>query len=283
MVVGSLSRYWQTRHGLPPAKVVAWSGDNPCSLIGTGLVREGRVAISLGTSDTIFGLMREPRVDRTGTGHVFGSPTGDYMGITVFKNGSLARERIRDAFGLSWSDFSRALTMAPPGNENRILLPWFEPEITPDVPMPGIHRFGLSADDVPGNVRAVIEAQQMALALHSRWMGVKVSTIHATGGASANREILQVMADVFGADVYQFEVGNSACLGAALRAFHADAISEKRPVTWDEVVEGVAEPLQSTRVGADPARHAIYQQLMKLYADREAHALGRGPEPRRPS
>jgi xylulokinase len=281
IVVGSLSRYWQARHGLPPAKVIAWSGDNPCSLVGTGLVREGRVAISLGTSDTIFGLMREPRVDRTGTGHVFGAPTGDYMGITVFKNGSLARERIRDAFGLTWSDFSRALIMAPPGNENRILLPWFEPEITPDVPTPGIHRFGLSADDVPGNVRAVIEAQQMALALHSRWMGVKVSTIHATGGASANREVLQVMADVFGADVYQFEVGNSACLGAALRAFHADAVSEKRPVSWDEVVEGVAEPLQSTRVRPDPARHAMYQQLMQLYADCEAHALGRGPEPRR--
>ena len=49
--------------GLPAAKVVAWSGDNPCSLIGVGLVREGRVGISLGTSDTLFGLMTEPRVD----------------------------------------------------------------------------------------------------------------------------------------------------------------------------------------------------------------------------
>ena len=56
-VVGSLSRYWQERHRLPSAAIVAWSGDNPCSLIGTGLVREGIVAVSLGTSDTIFGLM----------------------------------------------------------------------------------------------------------------------------------------------------------------------------------------------------------------------------------
>ena len=64
-IVGTLSPYWQRRHGLPAARVVAWSGDNPCSLIGTGLVREGVVAISLGTSDTIFGLMREPRVAAT--------------------------------------------------------------------------------------------------------------------------------------------------------------------------------------------------------------------------
>ena len=48
------------------ANVIAWSGDNPCSLVGVGLVREGRLAVSLGTSDTVFGLMREPRVDRDG-------------------------------------------------------------------------------------------------------------------------------------------------------------------------------------------------------------------------
>ena len=42
------------------------------------------------------GLMREPRVDSTGTGHVFGSPTGEFMGLTCFKNGSLARERVRE-------------------------------------------------------------------------------------------------------------------------------------------------------------------------------------------
>ena len=87
--------------------------------------------MSLGTSDTVFGLMREPRVDRTGTGHVFGAPTGDYMGLTCFKNGSLARERVRDAFGLSWDSFSEALRRTPAGNDGRILLPWFEPEITP--------------------------------------------------------------------------------------------------------------------------------------------------------
>jgi xylulokinase len=77
-VIGTLSAYWQARHRFPPARVVAWSGDNPCSLVGVGLVREGRIAISLGTSDTIFGLMREPRIDAGGTGHVFGAPTGAY-------------------------------------------------------------------------------------------------------------------------------------------------------------------------------------------------------------
>jgi xylulokinase len=267
-VVGTLSPYWQRAHGLPPAKVVVWSGDNPCSVIGTGLVREGHVAVSLGTSDTIFGVMQTPRVDPTATGHIFGAPTGAYMGLTCFKNGSLARERVRDAFGLTWSGFSRALASTPPGNGGRMLLPWFEPEITPPVSTAGVHRHGLAPDDAPGNIRAVVEAQQMALALHSRWMGVRPDTIHATGGGAANVEILQIMADVFGADVYQLEVANAACLGAALRAYHADRLAEGEPVTWSSVVHGFVEP--RLRIRPDAARHAIYQELMKSYTAFEA-------------
>ncbi len=274
--IGHLAPYWQERFGLPAAKVVVWSGDNLCSLIGSGLVREGRVAISLGTSDTIFGLMGTPRVSRTGTGHVFGAPTGEYMGITVFKNGSLARERVRDTFGYTWAEFAQSLTLTPPGNGGRIFLPWYEPEITPSVPQSWVHRYGLPSDDGPGHVRGVIEAQQMALALHSRWMDVRIDTIHATGGAAANREILQVMADVFGADVYQLEVGSSACLGAALRAYHADTLSEGRAIAWEEIVAGLAEPVAASRLQPDRDRHAIYRELMKTYEACEAHARGLG-------
>jgi xylulokinase len=274
-VIGTLSRYWQRRYGLPAARVVAWSGDNPCSLIGTGLVREGTAAISMGTSDVIFGLMQEPRVDVTGTGHVFGSPTGDFMGLTVFSNGSLARERVRDAFGLSWKTFSTALDSTPPGNAGRMMLPWFLPEITPAVTRPTVWRFDLQVEDAPGNVRAVVEAQQMALARHSRWMGVEVKTIYATGGAAANRTILQVMADVFGADVYQFEVGNTACLGAALRAFHGDRLAAGESLDWNDVIQGLAQPQASTRVRPNLRNNAIYRELIPIYATREADALSK--------
>ncbi len=191
------------------------------------------MAVSLGTSDVSFGLMEAPRVDASGTGHVFGAPTGAFMGLTVFKNGSLARERVRNAFGMSWADFSRALSSTPAGNRARIFLPWYEPEITPSVQNPGVHRYGLEERDGPGHVRGVIEAQMMAIARHSRWMGVDVDTIYATGGAAANVQILQVMADVFNAEVYQLEVGNSAALGAALRAHHADAARSGQPISWD--------------------------------------------------
>jgi len=278
-VVGTLSRYWQERFGLPPAKVIAWSGDNPCSLVGVGLVKEGRLAISLGTSDTVFGLMREPRVDATGTGHVFGAPTGDYMGLTCFKNGSLAREHVRDRFGLSWPTFSESLRRTPAGNGGRLMLPWLEPEITPTVLTPGIRRYGLDPGDADGNVRAVVEGQQMAMALHSRWMNVTVDTIHATGGAAANRDVLQVMADVFGAVVYQLQVGNSAALGAALDAFHGAAVADGTAMSWDDAIEGFVEPIGESALRPDPERHAVYRELIEVYAACELHALGKGPDP----
>jgi xylulokinase len=272
-VAGPLSAYWQQRYGFPPLPVVTWSGDNPCSLIGTGLVREGRVAISLGTSDVIFGLMREPRVDPTGTGHVFGAPTGQFMGLTVFKNGSLARERVRDAFGMTWTDFSRTLETTPPGNGGRIFLPWYEPEITPPVRTPGVHRFRLEPDDAAGHVRGVIEAQLMSIARHSGWMQVSVDTIYATGGAAANLQILQVMSDVFGAEVFPLEVGNSAALGAALRAWHGAESGAGRPVAWDEVIRGIVEPVAASRLRPRAEAHRTYRELMRVHAECEARAL----------
>jgi xylulokinase len=277
-VHGTLAPYWTRRYGLPPAKVVAWSGDNPCSLIGVGLIREGTVAVSLGTSDTVFGFMAQARVDASGTGHVFGSPTGHYMGLTCFKNGSLARERIRAQFGLDWDGFSDALARTAPASAG-IMLPWFEAEITPTVLSPGVRRYGLDASDAAANVRAAIEGQMLAMARHSRWMGVQVDTIHATGGAAVNRAVLQVMADVFGAEVYQLEAGNSAALGAALRAYHADLVDRGEPASWPEVVSGFVAPVTASRVAPRAGASARYAALAAVHEACERHALGEGPDP----
>ena len=113
----------------------------------------------------------------------------------------------------------------------------------------------------------------MAMARHSQWMGVRIDTIHATGGAAANAQILQVMADVFGADVHRFEAGNSAALGAALRALHADRAAAGMPLSWDEVVQGLAEPVAGSRLVPDAANHAVYRQQLDAHARFEAAAL----------
>ena len=109
----------------------------------------------------------------------------------------------------------------------------------------------------------------MAMANHSRWMGVGVETIFATGGASANRDILQVMADVFGAPVHQLAVGNSACLGAALRAWHGDAQAEGRPIEWADVIKGFVTPRPDGPIRPMPEHVRIYGELKARYAELE--------------
>ena len=270
---GTLAPYWQKRYGFGPALVITWSGDNPCSLVGSGLVREDSIAISLGTSDTVFALSREPRPTASGS-HVFGAPTGDYMSLICFKNGSLARERVRDKYGLDWKGFSRALAQTQAGNRGALMLPWFEPEITPRVETPGVHTRNLDPSDAAAHVRAVVEGQMMSMANHADPVtGGEARRVLATGGASANRAILQVMADVFDAAVYQLPSGNSACLGAALRAFHAHARSQDRDLPWEEAVRGFTEPVADSRVDPIPAHAAVYRSLRSDYAKLECDVL----------
>ena len=273
--VGVLRPDWQQRFALPPCRVIAWSGDNPCSLVGLGLLEEGQLAVSLGTSDTIFGPMRAPRVSGDGTGHVFASPLGEYMGITVFRNGALARERVRDMFHMTWAEFSDALRQTPAGNGGAMMLPWFEPEITPHAPSGGVQRSGLEGVAAPAHVRAIVEGQVMALARHSEWMGVRPRTIHATGGAAANQEILQIVADVFDAEVLRFESTDSAARGAALRACQAH---EAAP--WPELVTAFVQPVDAS-VAPIRAHVETYRHLRAAYAAFEAPHRAAATEARR--
>ena len=275
--VGAISPYFVRRHGMNPGtRVFVGSGDNPCSVVGLGLVEPGLVAISLGTSDTYFGTMSACRVSAEGEGHVFGSPAGGYMSLVCFKNGSLARERVRDSLGLDWAGFAEAIRTTPPGlGGGRLLLPWFEPEITPRVLAPGVRTRGLD-ETASARCRAVVEAQMTSMRNHTRWMGVRPARIYATGGASANREILQVMADVHRCPVFRFETTASAALGAALRAFHGWMSATGSPLPWPEIVRGLAEPVAGSRVDPVPETAAVYDALATEYAEFERMESARG-------
>ena len=273
-VIGPVSSYFSKKFGLnPQARALVWSGDNPCSVVGLGLVKEGTVAISLGTSDTLFGVMRRFRADTRGEGHVFCSPTGDYMTLICFKNGSLAREKIRDHCGLDWDGFNQALARSPAGNRGGILLPWFEAEIVPRVNSAGVHRFGLDASDAAANCRAVVEAQMLSMRLHSEWMRVTPKQIYATGGASDNPAILQVMADVLNCSVQRIEVSKSAALGAALRAAHGWLLESRKPAQWQKIVNTFTTADIKRQVKPNRKHALIYNRLLATYTERERDAL----------
>jgi xylulokinase len=265
-IFGRLSSYWRRRYSLPPAPLVPWTGDNPSSLIGTGVIREGVIAVSLGTSDTAFTCTTQPAA---GSSHIFRAPSGDFMNLVCFRNGSLAREWVRQHYRLDWDGVAEILAKSP-GNGGRIMLPWLETEITPRVSIAGLRRFGFGEDDAEANVRGLIEGQMMAIANHAAEIsGGTTDRIIATGGASVNHAILQVMANVFGVPVYRLDVDNSAALGAALRAYHADRLAAGEPVSWHTVVSGFTDPAAENRIVPDPQAVAIYADLRRHYASLE--------------
>ena len=75
------------------------------------------------------------------------------------------------------------------------------------------------------------------------------------------------MANVFGVDVYRLDVENSAALGAALRAYHADRLAAGEPVSWKTVVSGFTEPNPGHRVSPNPKLVTMYEQLRGEYVN----------------
>lgn len=227
-IVGCIHTYFVEKYGFASnCRIGTFTGDNPASLVGMGASRPGNVVISLGTSDTYFAAMPEAMTDPHGYGHVFGNPAGGFMSLVCFRNGSLAREALRDELGLSWSDFEReALISTPPGNNGNIMLPFFGHEITPRHAFTAPIRVGsddfIAKQNSAEQVRALLEGQFINMRQHTRWIGMATERILLTGGASRNNGIAQIVADVFHAPVERLATANSAALGAALLAAISD-------------------------------------------------------------
>ena len=254
-VVGGLSSYFG-RHGLRPGvPVVAWSGDNPCSLVGMGAAAPGTAVISLGTSDTFFAALDKPATDPAGYGHVFGNPAGGFMCLICFKNGSLARERVKETLGVDWDFFGgEAFATSAPGCRGNLLLPYFVPEITPLVLSAGPRLRGDGGGAPAELIRRVVEAQALSMRLHSGWIGGGFRRVRVTGGASRSPGVCQTLADVFQAPIEKISVPDSAALGAAMRA--AQAVGGHG---WDEL----AGKFAATSATVEPDR-----SLARLYAGR---------------
>lgn len=227
-IAGGLHAYF-AKYGLKTGiPVVLWTGDNPSSLVGVGASEPGIAVISLGTSDTFFAAMPSMKTDPDGSGHVFGNPAGGVMSLICFKNGSLARERVKDECHVDWAYMDNtALAETQPGNQGNRSLSYYVPEITPRVLTPGVRHQG-SPEFCAGKVgaavkiRAALEGQVCSMRVLSSWIG-SFRTIRVTGGASRSKGIVQLIADVFQADVEKIAVADSATLGGAMRAAHAAA------------------------------------------------------------
>uniref|UniRef100_A0A674MRH1 Xylulose kinase n=1 Tax=Takifugu rubripes TaxID=31033 RepID=A0A674MRH1_TAKRU len=265
-VLGRISAYFVHRYGFSKScSVVTFTGDNPASLAGMRL-QPGDVAVS--SPDTSLGNSLACLYTYICV-HV-------RVRVHVFKNGSLTRERIRDeCAGGSWERFSDALRATPLGNHGNIGFYFDSMEITP--PAVGVHLFGTDDTQVTSlspqmEVRALVEGQFLSRRLYAERLGYSIipgTCVLATGGASSNRDILQVLSDVFNAPVYTIDVSNSTCLGSAYRALHS--LVAESGVSFADVVKHAQEP--HLAVTPDPRAQQVYDHMLKRYARLEDRVL----------
>jgi xylulokinase len=202
------------------------------------------------------------------------------MALVCWKNGSLTREFIRDTCARgSWAAFNALLARTPPGNNGRIGFYFKEPEITPPVLKAGIHLFDRDNKKVARlapeeNIRAVLESQFLSMRLHCGNIGLRAKTIVATGGASVNKNILRIIADVFGRNVYTIERQNSAALGAALRALHGwKCLRTGTFIPFNKVTAFMKKPELKVRPNAK--NHRLYTAMLARYHRLENTVVGR--------
>ncbi|KAI8615959.1 hypothetical protein BC830DRAFT_1120103 [Chytriomyces sp. MP71] len=286
--LGPIAPYFVKRYGFNPAcRVVPFTGDNPSTLAGLGISSPGDLAVSLGTSDTAFAVVSKAECKPSGEeGHVLINPVDPdtFIVMLCFKNGSLAREHIRSTYVQgTWSNFNETLATTSPGNAGVVGFFHLDPEITPPTKQANqIHLFTADNTLLPNPktapasvlVRAIVETHALRLLYHTRKLGVRgVKRILVSGGASANQDLVRVLANVFGVAAWEIAdpvvSGAAAAVGGVLRAAHA---------LQCEAAGGVFVPFHpevGVRVVAEPDEEAgkVYAKLMERFGTLEAEAV----------
>ena len=236
-VTGVLSASAAEATGLRPGlPVVGGGGDNAAAAVGSGIVEEGIISASVGTSGVIFAHTDEMKRDPQARLHSFcHAVPGKWhvMGVMLSAGGSL--RWLRDTVAGSEREVGRLTGVDPyevmiaeaaqvaPGCEGLLFLPYLTGERTPH-PDPNARGafVGLTLRHGKGAlVRAVLEG--VAFGLRDslellRELGLPIRQVRALGGGARSAIWRQIMADIFGVELVTINVTDGAAYGAALLA-----------------------------------------------------------------
>ena len=266
--LGSISPYFVKKYGFSSdCSILPFTGDNPATILALPL-RPLDAIVSLGTSTTF--LMNTPAYKPDESYHFFNHPTtkGNYMFMLCYKNGGLAREKVRDQLPkpenggeTGWEVFNEHALKTKPLDVNsesdRAKLGLYFPlrETVPNI-RPGNFRFTCNQDgsdlqeesgEWPKEVdpRIIVESQALSMRLRSQNLvhspkdnlPAQPRRIYLVGGGSMNPAIARIIGDVLGGvdGVYKLDVGGSACaMGGAYKALWA--LERKADETFDELI-----------------------------------------------
>lgn len=231
--------------------VGAGLGDNAGAALGLGL-GPGDVAVSLGTSGTVFGVSDAEVRDPSGTVAGFADGTGSRLPIVTTLNAARVLEVIGGLLGVDHDALGEQALQAPAGADGLVLVPYFVGERTPNRPDATASLLGMTpaTTDRAHLARAAVEGMLCALAdglAAVQDTGVTVERLLLIGGAARNPAVRAVAAQVFGRDVLVPEPGEYVAAGAAKQA--AWALTGALP-TWDTA---------TTTVPSDPHPEVLEQ------------------------
>ena len=214
----SLCQAW----GLSKAPLVSsGGGDNMMAAIGTGNVQVGEVTASLGTSGTLFAFSDMPVTDPYGEVAAFCDSTDHWLPLICTMNLTLISEHVRKLFGWSYDEMDAVVSAEKPGS--LVFLPYLTGERTPDLPAARgvLANISLNNFTAGGLARAAVESVILGLGYglnRFHELGVPVSSIRLTGGASSSPVWRQLCADIFGVPTIALDSAKGAASGAAIQA-----------------------------------------------------------------
>ena len=266
-MIGTISTELVQKYGFSPdCHIDAGSGDNMYGAIGTGNIHPGMLTVSLGTSGTAYTVLETPYVDPEGGIASFCDSTGKYLPLLCVSNMANGYNRFLEIYHLNHRDFEILLQQTPPGNEGRILFPWYMGERTPDLPKAAPLYFGFKLEDFNRAVlcRAVLEGHVLNLYDGFRRMPVEPDEIRLTGGLSKSDAWCQTIANVFGVETVPVE-GEGAALGAAIHACWVFYKQEKSKDVLEELTGDFVRLKQKRR--KFPVNAPAYEKIKQIFSE----------------
>ena len=249
--------------------VVAGGGDQAANAVGVGVVDEGTVALSLGTSGVVFAATRSPIHDPAGRVHAFCHALPDrwhLMSVMLSAAGSLRWFRDAVAPDVAFGDLAAGAADVQAAEDGLFFLPYLTGERSPHPdPLARGAFVGLTLQhDRRHLTRAVLEGVAFGLRDGLDLMiaaGTPAPTqIRASGGGLASATWRQILADVLDAELAIPSTTEGAAFGAAVLA----AVG----VGWFPDVPSASSALVRTAPAASPGpRRAAYGEAHSAYRD----------------
>ena len=261
--------------------VVGGGADNAAAAVGSGVVGQGALQTSIGTSGAVVAPIEEPRVDPGMRIHSFNHAIADtwyLMGVVLSAGAALSwfRQVLSGPGGtpLTYDDLIAEAADTPPGADGLTFLPYLTGERTPhaDSNARGVFA-GMHTGHQRGHlVRAVLEgvvfALQDSLEL-MRGLGVDATEAVAVGGGARSAVWRQMQADVLSVPVVTVGPSGGAPYGAAVLA----AVGSGEFAAVREACRSWIRPLN--RMDPNPetadAYGEAYERYRSLYPRLKSH------------